>query len=74
MSDRVKALLPLIEQLSDQEFAELRHSLEEPELTNDEWETAWAAECERRILAQDQDPSRLIPLDEVFEPRLRVQS
>jgi len=64
MSDRVKALLPLIEQLSDQEFAELRHSLEEPELTNDEWETAWAAECERREQNLADGTSRLVSHEE----------
>ena len=49
MSDRLKALMPLIQALNDEERVELREQLEEPELSEEEWEAAWGPEIERRV-------------------------
>lgn len=52
MSDAVRKLLPALAALTDAEKAELRALLgppgEEPELTPEEWQAAWAEEGERR--------------------------
>ncbi len=48
MSDRLKALMPLIDALDEGEMEALRERIAEPELSEEEWEAAWMEEVERR--------------------------
>ena len=41
-------------------------SLDDEEMTQDEWEEAWSAEINRRIADVEAGRSKLIPGDEVF--------
>jgi hypothetical protein len=69
MSDAVAKLLPALAALADAEKAEVRALLgadDEPELTQEEWEAAWAEEGERRLREAERTGNWGRPGDEVM--------
>lgn len=72
MSERVKALLPTIEALSEAEKEELLEFLtgddgENAFASREEWEEHWVAECHRRIADLEAGRTKLIPGDEAMK-------
>ena len=70
MSDRVAQLKPALDELTNEERIEvlkyLAGQVEDEELTEEEWEQAWADEVNRRIEEAKGKPSEAIPHEEVM--------
>lgn len=75
MSEAAEKLKPLLAALTADERQELAEYLlalnngegEEEELTEEEWEEAWAEEVNRRIAEFEAGRTKLIPGDEVMK-------
>lgn len=74
MSEAAEKLKPLLDALTADERAEvaaLIHTLDdgasEPELTEEEWETEVAEECNRRIADLAAGRTKLVPYDEMMK-------
>ena len=72
MSETAEELKPLLRSLSDTDRLELMiflHSLEKVDdetLTEDEWESAWIQECEKRQADLAAGRTELVPAEEVM--------
>ena len=73
MSEKAEKLKAALAELSLEEREDIRvylDSLEDEELTQEEWEAAWSEEINRRIADIDSGKTKLIPGEEVMR-RLR---
>lgn len=71
MSDKAEQLKPVLAALSAEDRAELLDYLAdleegEEEMTQEEWEEAWAEECNRRLADLRSGKTVGIPAEEVF--------
>lgn len=72
MSDRVRALLPQLDELSADEREVILDYLtgeddsEDEVLTQNEWEEAWLEEAERRLADMDSGKTVGIPVEEAM--------
>ena len=69
MSPALEKILPLVMVMTAAERAELMRRLdaldEDEALTPEEWETAWAEECERRMADLDAGRTKLVSWEEI---------
>lgn len=71
MSDRVRALLPQLDELSADErevildYLTGKDDSEDEVLTQEEWEAAWVEEVERRMADMDSGKDVGVPWEEV---------
>ena len=64
-AERLKAELATLSLEDRDGIREYLDSLEEPELSQEEWEEAWSEEINRRIADVESGKTRLIPWEEV---------
>ncbi len=62
-SPRVRAVLELVSEMTDEERAELRDELEG---STEEWSAAWTVELERRMAQIEQGEVKLLTREEFF--------
>jgi hypothetical protein len=66
MSPRVRAVLELVSEMTDDERAELRGKLGGDDVTEGEWSAAWNEELVRRMSQIERGEVRLLTEEEFF--------
>jgi hypothetical protein len=66
MSPRVRAVLDLVSELSEEERAELRGKLEGDQVDESEWTAAWNDELARRMVQIERGETHLLTEEEFF--------